>query len=258
MSAFVRQERIGGVIHLVLDRAERKNALDLGMYEALTAGLEAATADPTVTAVVLRGEGGAFCAGNDMQDFLKHPPTGDDSPVFRFLHAVVTFTKPLVVGVQGAAVGIGTTVLLHADLVYAAPDAKFKMPFVQLGVVPEAGSSLLVPALVGHRVAAELLLLGKGFGAEDALRWGFVNGIVPAERLVDHVTEVAARFDALPSEAVVASKALLRRPHREAVRETLGAESAIFIERLASPEAREAISAFLEKRLPDFAKLRGA
>jgi enoyl-CoA hydratase/carnithine racemase len=254
MSEHVLAAAADGVLRLTLARPEKKNALTLAMYEALTAAFDGAATDPAVRVVLLHGEGGAFTAGNDLFDFLSDPPAGEDSPVFRFLRTVSTFPKPTLAAVAGPAVGIGTTVLLHCDLAWAAPSARFSLPFVNLGLVPEAASSLLLPSTVGPKRAAEWLLLGEAFGAEEATRAGLVNGVVPEEDLLDHAMGRARALAQKPPEAVRLTKALLRRPHTTAVAEALGEEGRSFVARLASPEAQEALTAFLEKRPPDFSR----
>ena len=246
--------RDGGVLHLALARPAKKNAITRAMYAALADALEAAADDTGVRAVVLSGAGGVFTAGNDLGDFLMDPPTGPDSPVFRFLRAASTFPKPLVAAVDGPAVGIGTTILLHCDLAYAAPDARFKMPFVDLGLVPEAASSLLLPRVAGPMRAAGWLLFGEAFSAQDALAAGLVNEIVadPTARALERAHTLAAK----PPRAVRLTKALLRRADADAVQETILVEGEHFTERLASPEAQEAFTAFFEKRAPDFSQFR--
>ncbi|MCB9664835.1 MAG: enoyl-CoA hydratase [Alphaproteobacteria bacterium] len=244
-----------GVREILLNRPDRKNALDLEMYEALVVAFAEAAADPDVGALLVHGAGRAFCGGNDLADFLRNPPTGETSPVMRFLRTLLDFPKPLIAAVEGPAIGIGTTMLLHCDLAYAAKDAVFRMPFVQLGIVPEAGSSLLVPAMLGHRRATELLVLGETFDGEAAAAYGFVNAAVPASEVIGLARKAAARMAALPPQAVRRTKELLKAPQRDAVAEVVGIEGAAFMERLRSPEAVEAMSAFLEKRKPDFKKL---
>lgn len=253
MSSKVLVSKADGVLELTLNRPDKKNALDIEMYDALTEALLEGLADPTVRAVLFLGAGGAFTSGNDLVDFMQSPPTSESSPVMRFLSTIASYPKPMVAAVQGAAVGIGTTLLLHCDLAYASETALFKMPFVQLGLVPEAGSSLLVPALVGHRRATELLLLGEKFGADEALRMGFVNAVVPTAELAATARAAAAKFGALPPEAVRQTKALLRAAF-PGLKETLSREGETFIGRLKSPETAEAITAFLEKRAPDFSR----
>ncbi|MCB9680673.1 MAG: enoyl-CoA hydratase [Alphaproteobacteria bacterium] len=254
MSSLVQTHVDANVLTLSLNRPDRKNALTRDMYTALTAALADAASAPEVRAVVVRGEGSAFCGGNDLGDFLQHPPTGDDSPVMQFLFAIATFPKPLIAAVHGPAVGIGTTLLLHCDHAIAATNALFKMPFVQLGIVPEAASSLLVPQLVGHRRAMEVLALGEAFDASTALQLGFVNAICAPEALDAEVGAVAARYAALPPAAVRLTKQLLKAPQAEAVAAVMRTEGATFMERLSSPEAVEAMTAFLQKRAPDFSR----
>lgn len=240
------------VLHLVLDRPEKKNALTRAMYARLADSLAEAAGDADVRAVVLSGAGGVFTGGNDLGDFMMDPPTGPDSPVFRFLSEASGFPKPLVVAVEGPAIGIGTTILPHCDLAYASPDAVFKMPFVDLGLVPEAASSLLLPRLVGRTRAAEWLMLGEAFSAEAALAAGLLNEVVasPVERALERARALAQK----PPAALRQTKALLRRDGADATGETMATEGRLFIERLGSPEAEEAFTAFFEKRAPDFSR----
>lgn len=229
-------------------RPEKKNALTEQMYVALHEALVAARDDASVRVVVLGGAPGVFTAGNDLGDFLQHPPTNDESPVFRFLQALVEFPKPLVAGVDGPAVGIGTTLLLHCDLVVATPRAKFALPFAKLALVPEAASSLLLPLVAGYQRAAEWLLLGEPFGGEEAYRAGLVNRLVGPEELDQVVMSLAAALAALPPEAVQLSKYLLREPLRQRTMETMRREAGVFVERLQSAEARQAFQAFFAKK----------
>ena len=252
MPDHVSAETDGHVLHLVLDRPDKKNALTRAMYAALADALEAAAADGSVRAAVLSGRGGVFTGGNDLGDFMVDPPTGPDSPVFRFLRAAVGFPKPLVAAVEGPAIGIGTTILLHCDLAYASPTALFKMPFVDLGLVPEAASSLLLPRLAGQVRASELLLFGEAFEARTALEVGLVNAVV--EDPVAHALERAAVLAGKPPSAVRLTKALLRSDTADAVGATMAREGELFVERLGSPEAEEAFTAFFEKRAPDFSR----
>ena len=252
MSDHVQFTRDGRVLHLALARPEKKNALTRAMYAALADALDEASGDAEVRAVVLSGTGGAFTAGNDLFDFMMDPPRDETSPVFRFLHAAVAFPKPLLAAVDGVAIGIGTTILLHCDLAYAAPEARFKMPFTDLGLVPEAASSLLVPRLAGGARASELLLLGETFGAETAREIGLVNG-VGADPLAAAMA-AARTLAAKPPEAIRQSKALLRAPLRERVERVMREEAELFIARLQSEEAQEAFTAFMEKRAPDFSR----
>jgi enoyl-CoA hydratase/carnithine racemase len=241
-----------GALEITLDRAPRKNALSLAMYDALAAALAEASADAAIRAVLIKGSGGVFTSGNDLQDFMRSPPSGSDSPVFRFLEALVAFEKPLVAAVEGHAIGIGTTMLLHCDLVYAADSARFALPFVNLALVPEASSSFLLPRLMGHARAAELLFLGEPFDATTAKELGIVNAVFPAG---DVVSEARKRVHALtekPPEALRQTKRLLKAPLAAETRARMQAEGALFVERLASKEVAEAITAFFEKRRPVF------
>ena len=242
----------GGVLRLTIDRPEKKNALTVAMYAALAEAFRAAEADPSVRVLLLHGAGDAFTAGNDLADFVQHPPTDESSPVFQFLDALSTATKPVVAAVHGPAIGIGTTLLLHCDLVYATRDARLQMPFVTLGLCPEAASSYLLPLVVGPQRAAELLLLGEPFTGEQAHAWGLVNELVSDEHLLDVAMERALALAARPPASVRLSKSFLRRAHSEAVRATIRDEAAAFLDRLQSPEAAEAFTAFFEKRAPDF------
>jgi enoyl-CoA hydratase/carnithine racemase len=246
----------GGVLRVQLDRPEKKNALTRAMYTRLTEVLEAADADPATRVIVLHGAGDAFTAGNDLRDFLEQPPQDQDHPTFRFILAVSRVQKPLVAAVHGVAIGIGTTLLLHCDLVYAAEGARFHTPFVDLGLVPELASSLTLPALVGHQRAAEMLLLGQPVDATRAAQLGFVNAVVPADRLLDTAMEAARTLAAKPAASVRLTKALMRGAQAALVASTLEEEARLFVDRLASPEAREAFAAFLEKRRPDFSRFQ--
>ncbi|QGZ62329.1 enoyl-CoA hydratase [Paraburkholderia acidisoli] len=244
--------RENGVLTITINRPERKNALTPAMYEAINAALAAAQEDAGVRAVLLRGHAEIFTAGNDIEDFLKTPPTGADSPVMRFLAAISGFEKPLVAAVAGAAIGVGTTMLLHCDLVYAADTARFAMPFAQLGLCPEAASSLLLPRIAGYQAAAEKLLLGETFDAAEAYRMGFVNRVLPAAELEAFVAAQLAKLVALPASSLRATKALMKRAGTHEIREQMSEESVHFGKMLLAPEAREAFTAFLQKRKPDF------
>lgn len=250
----VLASRDGHVLHLTLSRIEKKNALTRAMYRALAEALDEASGTPETRVVVLSGSDRVFTAGNDLMDFMADPPTGPESPVFQFLTTLVSFPKPLLVAVDGPAIGIGTTLLLHADLAYATPEARFQMPFVPLGLVPEAASSLLLPRLAGHARAAELLLFGDPFSAETARGIGLINEIVESDAVIDRALERARQLAALPPAAVRQTKAFLRRPIADAISDTLTQEGAAFIDRLTSPEAQEAFTAFFEKRPADFSR----
>jgi len=207
-----------------------------------------------VRVVLFTGEAGCFTSGNDLGDFLKSPPTGEDSPVGRFLTALASFPKPVVAAVSGPAIGIGTTMLLHCDLALADETARFRLPFVNLALVPEAASSLLLPAMVGHRVASELFLLGDAFDAETARRHGIINRVCASDTLESEALALAERLAAQPPEAIRHTKALLKHNGADAVAETMRREGAIFRKRLASPEAMEAMQAFMARREPDFSR----
>jgi enoyl-CoA hydratase/carnithine racemase len=245
-----------GVATVEMARPEKKNALTMAMYLAMATAIEAAQADRTVHALLITGQPGIFTAGNDLADFMAHPPTGEDSPVFRFMRALGTCEKPVVAAVTGAAVGIGTTMLLHCDLVYVAEDARLAMPFVSLGLVPEFASSLLLPRLLGRVQAAEKLLLGEPFSGREAVTLGLANKALPSAEVLAHARQVAQRFALLPPGAVRDSKRLLRAELGERIEATIRAEGAVFAQRLMSAEAIESFRAFFEKRRPDFSKLQ--
>jgi enoyl-CoA hydratase/carnithine racemase len=248
----VRVEKIGAAMEITLNRPKRKNALTLAMYEAMSAALADASADPAIRVVSIRGEGN-FTSGNDLQDFLQAPPTNENSPVFRFLMALLDFDKPLVAIVDGPAVGVGTTMLLHCDLVYAGENARFQLPFVNLALIPEAGSSYLLPKMFGHQKASELLLFGDAFDAATAKDLHLVNAVVPSDDLLAFAREKIAALCAKPARSLRLTKKLLHHD-RDVVKERMGAEAVLFGELLASPELAEAIGAFFEKRAPDFTK----
>jgi enoyl-CoA hydratase/carnithine racemase len=244
----------GGVLRVQFNRADKKNAITAAMYQALAHALRHAERDNAVRVVLIHGAPDVFTAGNDLQDFLASPPRSNDAPGFQFLRAIHEFPKPLVAAVSGLAVGIGTTMLLHCDLVYCAPGTRFSLPFVNLGLCPEAGSSFLLPRLAGYQRAAELLMLGEPFDAETAKEIGLVNAIAPAESLLATAMAAARKLAAKPAASLRETKMLMKQGLHEAVKLAMGDESEAFRERLASPEAKEAFTAFLEKRPPDFSK----
>ena len=249
---------LNGVATVEIARPEKKNALTVAMYQAMTDALVAAKADPAVRAVLITGQPGVFTSGNDIEDFMTRAPgqgaDSMDSPVFKFMHALLDCDKPVVAAVTGAAIGIGTTMLLHCDFVYVSDEARLAMPFVALGLVPEFASSLVVPQLMGHRRAAEKLLLGDPFTPEQAVDCGIANAVLPAAEVVNHARRVAERFNALPPGAVREAKQLMRGPQTEALLKTIRVEAEIFGRRLRSPEAMEAFQAFFQKRRQDFSK----
>jgi enoyl-CoA hydratase/carnithine racemase len=254
----IKTATLNGVATIEIARPEKKNALTVAMYQAMADALKAAQADPAVRAVLITGQPGIFTSGNDIEDFMSRPPrTGDDlleSPVFQFMYALTGCEKPVVAAVTGAAVGIGTTMLLHCDLVYVSDESRLAMPFASLGLVPEFASSLIVPRLMGHARAAEKLLLGDPFTPADAVDFRIANAVLPAGEVVNHARRVAERFNALPPGAVRESKKLLRRWSAEEVSAAIKVEGELFAQRLRSPEAMEAFQAFFQKRKPDFSK----
>jgi enoyl-CoA hydratase/carnithine racemase len=244
----------GGVATIEIARPQKKNALTNAMYDAMTAGIAAAVADDAVRALLIVGQPGIFTSGNDLEDFMQRPPTGEESPVFRFMYALAACGKPVVAAVTGAAVGIGTTMLLHCDLVYVSEDARLSMPFVSLGLVPEFASSLLLPRLMGHAKAAEKLLLGEALTAAEAADFGIASAVLPADAVLAHARRMAERFNALAPGAVRETKRLMRASSQDGILQAMRAEAIVFAERLRSPEAKEAFAAFFAKRRPDFSK----
>jgi enoyl-CoA hydratase/carnithine racemase len=245
----------GAVRRITINRPEKKNALTAKMYEDLSEALEQAESTAEVRVMLLHGEGEAFTAGNDLIDFLQKPWKGQDlPPAVRFIRTVVNAKKPIVAAVHGATVGIGTTILLHCDLVYAAENTKFLLPFINLGIVPEAGSTVLLPLLVGHQRAAELLMLGVPFNAHRAYELGLVNAVVAPDDLLTTATGAAQKLAAKPPAALRACKDLLRRAYKAEVDRAIQEEVTVISGRLDSPESREALNAFNEKREPDFTK----
>lgn len=245
---------VNGVASIEIARPEKKNALTRAMYQEMADTLVAVNSDKTVRAVLIQGQPNIFTSGNDIEDFMSSPPRDEEAPVFQFMRALVGCEKPVIAAVNGAAIGIGTTLLLHCDLVYVADDARLAMPFVGLGLVPEFASSLIVPRLLGHAKAAEKLLLGDPFTGVDAAECGIANAVLPATEVVNHARRVAERFNTLAPSAVRESKRLMRRHSAELVQETIKVEAEIFSARLRSPEAMEAFQAFFQKRAPDFSK----
>ena len=242
----VLANKFGQVLQVTLNRPEKKNALTPTMYSELSKALIEAKDNFDIRVVVISGAGSAFTGGNDILDFLNTPPTGADSPVMQFLSVLHDFPKPLIAAVHGNAVGIGTTMLFHCDLVYATADAKLSMPFVSLGLVPEAGSSLLFPRLVGHAIASEIFLTGRDFSGTEAHEMRLVNEIVsdPLEKAM----EVAAAIAEQPPTSVINTKALLKSGQHQAVAMVMEAESELFRIALESDEAQIAFMKFLEKK----------
>lgn len=247
-------ERRDGVLRIELNRPDKKNALSIAMYGALADAIERAGGEGAVRVVLIHGKPDIFTSGNDLGDFLANPPRDANASPFRFLRAIHGFEKPLVAAVSGAAIGIGTTMLMHCDLVYAATGTRFSLPFVNLALVPEAGSSFLLPRMAGWQRAAELLLLGEAFDAEKAKEIGLVNGIVAPDQVLETALAAAEKLAQKPPGALRQTKALMRQGLGAATGEAMASELAIFGERLESPEAKEAFKAFFEKRKPDFSK----
>ncbi len=245
MTDTVQVDVRSGVMTIRMNRPDKKNALTQAMYASLAEALVEADERDDVRALLLTGTADCFTAGNDLRDFLDDPPLDPGAPVHRFLEALSGCRTPLVAAVNGPAVGIGTTMLLHCDLVYAAESAVLRLPFVDLGLVPEAGSSLLLPLLVGSRRAAELLLLGDPFDAATAARYGIVNRVHPDDEVLERAREVATRLAAKPPEALRLTRALLREGLDDALGERIQKESRLLGQRLRSPESREAMQAFL-------------
>jgi enoyl-CoA hydratase/carnithine racemase len=250
----IRTVNTNGVAVIEIARPEKKNALTQAMYTAMAEAIVAADADTTIRALLITGQPGIFTSGNDLEDFMQRPPSSEESPVFRFMKALAECGKPVVAAVTGGAIGIGTTMLLHCDLVYVSDEARLAMPFVGLGLVPEYAASLLIPQRVGQAKATELLLLGEPFNGEAAVEMGIANAVLPAAEVVNHARRMAERFNALPPGAVRESKALMRRGQAALVKEQIAVEAEIFGKRLRSPEAQEAFQAFFQKRKPDFSK----
>lgn len=244
-----------GVMTITFNRVDKKNSITSGMYAELADALASAESEAAVRCVLIQGDPTIFSAGNDIGDFLNGPPSTQESPVFRFLRGIATFPKPIVAAVCGPAVGIGTTMLFHCDLVYAGDNAAFSMPFVNLGLCPEAASSLLVPQMLGYHRAAEALLLGEPFMAEAALEVGLVNRVVPPTEANAIAQTQARKLAAKPLSALVETKRLLKKAQMPAVLERMGEEGASFGRMLREPAAREAFGAFMEKRKPDFSKV---
>jgi enoyl-CoA hydratase/carnithine racemase len=250
----IKSETRNRVAHIRFDRLDKKNAITVEMYAQLGAALKAADADAQVRAVLLSGSADCFTAGNDVADFLSAPRDPDRSPARSLFEALPHMKKPVVAAVGGPAIGIGSTLLLHCDLVYAAPNARFQFPFVPLGIVPEFGSTFLLPLIAGYQRAAELLLLGQPFTAQKAQEVGIVTAVVPPENLLAEAEKAAATLAALPPESLRLTKRLLKSRYGEPLAGAIEEETRLFTERLSSPEAKEALSAFLEKRKPDFSR----
>ncbi|OIN44802.1 enoyl-CoA hydratase [Pseudomonas azotoformans] len=249
MTDAIQQLRERGLLILQLNRPDKKNALTRAMYTQLAEALEHADADADIRCVLIQGSSECFTAGNDISDFLEQPPSDLDSPPFYFMKSLLNCRKPVIAAVAGAAVGIGTTLLLHCDLVYISHDARLRMPFVNLGLCPEFGSSLILPRLLGHAKAAELLLLGEGFSGEQAAAWGLATeALGSGDAALAKAREMAERFETLAPGAVQVTKQLMKSVDREQLRQVIEEEGALFTQRLKSPEAIAALSAFITRR----------
>ncbi len=250
----IKTATLNGVATIEIARPEKKNAITGAMYQQMATALDAARTDGAVRAVLITGQPGIFTSGNDIEDFMQRPPGSLESPAFVFMKALIDCDKPVIAAVTGAAIGIGTTMLLHCDFVFVSDEARLAMPFVSLGLVPEFASSLIVPQLMGNIRAAEKLLLGEPFTGADAVDCGIATAVLPANEVVPHARRVAERFNALPPGAVRDTKTLMRRASQKQSFETIAVEAEIFGRRLRSPEAQEAFGAFFQKRQPDFSK----
>ncbi len=244
-----------GVLTLTLHRPDRKNSITRAMYATLADALDIAAADPAVRVVVVQGSETVFSAGNDIGEFIAAPPTAADAPAFRFMRSLASFPKPLLAAVCGPAVGIGTTLLFHCDLVYAGDNAAFSMPFVNLGICPEAGASLLVPQMFGYHRAAEVLLLGEPFMAEAAQEVGLVNRVVPPSEASSVAAAQARKLALKPLASLVETKRLLKAGVTQAVLQRIDDEAQSLARMVQSPAALEAFAAFMEKRRPDFSAM---
>ncbi len=244
-----------GVMTITLNRVDKKNSITSAMYGAMADALAQAKDDAAVRVVVFQGHETIFSAGNDIGDFLHKPPAGMDSPVFHFLRGIASFPKPLIAAVCGPAVGVGTTMLFHCDLVYAGDNAAFSMPFVNLGLCPEAASSVLVPQMFGYHRAAEALLMGEPFMAEAALEVGLVNRVVPPTEANGVAQSQARKLAAKPMTSLIETKRLMKHGQAQLIAKQMDEEGASFGRMLGEPAAKEAFGAFMEKRRPDFSKI---
>jgi enoyl-CoA hydratase/carnithine racemase len=251
----IQTELQNGVLHLILNRPEKKNALTSAMYSTLVEALQRAESDAAVRVIILRSNGDSFTAGNDIEDFVQKPWKGQAvPPAEQFIRAVAFATKPVIAAAHGLAVGIGTTILLHCDLVYAAEETKLMMPFVNLGIIPEAGSTLLLPSLIGHQRAAELMLLAAPVSAQRACELGIVNRVVPADQLLSTAVTAAQILAEKPASAIRLSKQMMKQHLRADLDRVIREEVLAIAGQLDAPETVEALTAFLEKRKPDFSR----
>jgi enoyl-CoA hydratase/carnithine racemase len=243
-----------GILRIQINRPEKKNALSVAMYAQMALALKEAESDPAIRVMVIHGDPQVFTSGNDLLDFMNAAQSGESRPVFDFLKAINAATKPLIAAVNGPAIGIGTTMLMHCDLVYAAEGSKFQLPFVNLGLCPEAASSLLLPKIMGYQRAAELLLLGEVFSAAKAHDYGLVTEIVPTGEELNAAMAAARKLAAKPPASLRVTKMLLKKTSTDAAWQRMQEEGEQFVQMLHAPEAAEAFRAFFEKRPPDFSK----
>jgi enoyl-CoA hydratase/carnithine racemase len=253
----IQTETQNGVLQLVINRPEKKNALTSAMYDTLVGAIQRAESDDSVRVLILRGNGDSFTAGNDIEDFIQKPWKGQAvPPAEQFIRAVAFAKKPVIAAVHGLAVGVGTTILLHCDLVYAAEDTRFLMPFVNLGIIPEAGSTLLLPLLIGHQRAAELMLLATPFSAQRAYELGIVNRVLPIDQLKTTALTAAQELAEKSASAIRLAKQMMKQHLASDLDRVIREEVLAIADRLESPETGEALSAFVEKRKPDYSRFR--
>jgi enoyl-CoA hydratase/carnithine racemase len=244
--------KANSIFTITFNRPNKKNAITAAMYQSMADALKEAESDPDARVILFRGSPEIFTAGNDLEDFMKNPPQKRNSPVYQFMRNLSQATKPVIAAVTGPAVGIGTTLLMHCDLVYAADNAKFSMPFAKLGLCPEFSSSMLFPQIAGYQRAAEKLMLGEAFSAQEACAMGFVNKVLPTAEVFAFAQAQAAKLAALPTSSLRATKRLMKGKQQAAVKAKMEEEGLLFSKMLVSKEAKEAFSAFFEKRKPDF------
>jgi enoyl-CoA hydratase/carnithine racemase len=248
--------KTNGILTITFNRPGKKNAITTAMYQTMVDALKDAENNPEVRAILFTGKQEIFTAGNDIDDFLQNPPQSVQSPVYQFIHILSHASKPVVAAVSGPAVGIGTTMLLHCDFVYAANNARFSMPFAKLGLCPEFASSLLLPQIAGYQRAAEKLMLGEVFSAQEACAMGFVNKVLPPSKVLAYAQSQAAKLVELPTSSLRVTKRLMKGKQIAAIEAKIKEESVLFSEMLVSKEAKEAFTAFFEKRKPDFTKFK--
>lgn len=252
MNDQITQHIEDGILHLVINRPDKRNALTHAMYSTLSNALNDANEERDIRVIYLTGSSTQFTSGNDIGDFASNPPSGPDSPVLQFLRSLAKLEKPLVVAANGPAVGIGTTLMLHSDFVILGENTKLQMPFVSLGLCPEAASSYLLPKRVGYAKTSEWLLLGKRFDAKEALESGLANEVLPEDKFQARALEIANELTALPAASVAATRRLIKQHEEDKILDVIETECKLFLERIHSPEAKEAFMAFFQKRAPNF------